>query len=517
MDIGHYLARTARRVPRRTALIDGRRSLRYRELDERVSRLANALLGLGLRPGDRVLDLQHNALEYVETDVAMARAGLVRVAVNSRLTPADWAYIAGDCGARGLVAGEGFGDLGAALLEEADSIEYCVSAGGGPGLDYEAVLAGGSAVGPVHRPGLDELVSLNYSSGTTGQPKGCMRTHGNRFASARDILVDLMERPLGTEDVWLHAGPLTHASGLFVLPHVIAGATQVLMARFDPDEALALVAEHRVTGTVWVPTMVERVLACGNLQRADLASLQRVAYAGAPMAPDRIREASAHLGGRLVQFYGMVEAIPPLSVLSQADHTAAVASEGLDRLGSAGRAVLGCELEVLDDDGHPVPPGEVGELVVAGDHVMRGYWGRDDETGKTLRDGKLWTGDLARMDATGYVTIIDRRSDMIISGGYNVYPREVEDAIAELAAVREVAVIGTPDREWGQIVTAFVVPDRSGGVTAEAVADHCAARLPGFKKPRRIEFVDALPKGSTGKIARKELRQQAYAGSRRLV
>ncbi|MBA2529103.1 MAG: AMP-binding protein, partial [Euzebyales bacterium] len=348
--------------------------------------------------------------------------------------------------------------------------------------------------------------------GTTGRPKGCMRTHRNRFASMCDILVSLFERPLGTDDVWLHAGPMTHASGLFVYPHLVAGATQVILARFDPDETLAAVARHRVTGTVWVPTMLERVLASHALGGTDLASLRRVTYAGAPMAPERIAAACEALGGRLAQFYGMVEAIPPLSVLTQDDHAAALGGRHPQRLASAGRAVLGCDLVAVDDDGVAVPPGEVGELVVSGDHAMAGYWGREDQTGKALRGGRLWTGDLARIDEAGYVSIVDRRSDMIISGGYNVYPREVEDVIAAHPAVAEVAVVGLPDVEWGQTVTAYVVPRAGNGLDSATVLAHCQPRLAGFKKPRRVEVVADLPRGSTGKVSRKLLRERAWRG-----
>lgn len=510
MDIGYFLSRSAHRSPGAPAVVGGGRTLTYRELDRRVTRLANALLGLGLSPGDRVIDLQHNSVEYLETDLAMARAGLVRVAVNSRLPLDDWSHITQDCGARGMVYGPGFTLAAEQLIGETPDLAVVLAVGDGPGARYEEVLTGASDRPPERRPAPDELVSLNYSSGTTGRPKGCMRTHRNRFASARDIIVDLMEAPLDASDMWLHAGPLTHASGLFVFPHVIAGATQVLMPHFDPDLALELVGRHRVTGTVWVPTMIERVIASPGVATADLTSLRRVTYAGAPMAPERIRAAHQALGGRLAQFYGMVEAIPPLTVLTQADHAAAVAGERPERLGSAGRAVLGCELAVVGDDGDPVGLGEVGELVVSGDHPMAGYWGSDDETGKTLRDGRLWTGDLATIDDGGYVTIVDRRSDMIISGGYNVYPREVEDVIAELDEVAEVAVVGAPDVEWGQVVTAFVVPQPLRTLDADEILAYCQNRLPGFKKPRRVRFVDELPKGPTGKISRKLVRQHAF-------
>jgi acyl-CoA synthetase (AMP-forming)/AMP-acid ligase II len=500
VDVASVLRRSVRHFANRPAVIDGDRTIDYATLGERVDRLANALGGLGLRHGDRVVDLQHNAHTYIETDLALAKAGLVRVAVNPRLTPADWAFIAADAGARALVFGRGFAGPAEELLAKVDGIELVIGVERGPGLDYEKVLAAASPAAPPSRLApAGELVSLNYSSGTTGRPKGCMRTLGNRVASLRDMLVDVFEGGLGPGDVWLHAGPLTHASGLFVLPHLATGACQVVLSSFEAAAVLDLVARHRVSGTVLVPTMVERVLA-ERPSAAGLSSLRRVAYAGAPMAVDRIQAANQVLGGAMVQFYGMVEAIPPLTVLRHRDH------DRPDRLGSAGRAVLGAELDLVDEDGASVPDGVEGELVVRGDHVMAGYWGLQDATGKAIRDGALWTGDMARRTADGYVTIIDRRHDMIITGGYNVFPREVEEVLAADPAVAEVAVVGQPDLQWGQAVTALVVAEPGASVDLDRLRYRCT-RLAAFKRPKRIEVVEGLPRTAAGKVDKKALRR----------
>jgi acyl-CoA synthetase (AMP-forming)/AMP-acid ligase II len=235
------------------------------------------------------------------------------------------------------------------------------------------------------------------------------------------------------------------------------------------------------------------------------------------MAPERILVVGDALGNKLTQFYGMVEAIPPVTVLTQADHAGARNGDRPHRLGSAGRAVLGAVLEVVDEAGAMVAPGTDGELVIAGDHVMAGYWGLDEATGKTIVDGRLHTGDMATMDEDGYVTIIDRKGDMIISGGYNVYPREVEDALAVHPAVAEVAVIGVPDPMWGQAVTAYIVARAGHKVLEAELLAHCAPRLASYKKPKRVVVVDELPKGSTGKIARKALRAQVYGAGSRMI
>ena len=501
MDVGSILERSASLFPDRPAVIDGDRVISYRELDERVNRLANAMLGTGLKPGDRVIDLQHNAHQYIEADLALSRAGLVRVPVNTRLTSADWAYIANDSTARGLIFGDGFAGPAEELLDRLGGLDVVVGVERGPGLRYETLLAGAAPTPIRTRRARGELVSINYSSGTTGRPKGCMRTVGNRLASTVDFLINLFEGGLTASDMWLHAGPITHASGLFVLPHIAVGACQVVMPRFDPIEAARLVAKHHATGTVWVPTMIERVIA-HDLADHDLQSLRRVAYAGAPMAPDRIRAANEVLDGRLVQFYGMVEAIPPLTVLTQQDHEAHMTDV---RLASAGRQCLSVELEIVGENGSPMDAGEVGELVVGGEHVMAGYWGMEEATGKALRDGRLWTGDMAWRDDDGYITIVDRKNDMIISGGYNVYPREVEDVLKTDPSVGDVVVLGVPDPEWGQAVTAAVVIKAGAKADRERLFALCRTNLAQFKRPKRIDFVESIPQTPAGKTNRKAI------------
>lgn len=501
MDVGSILERSASLYPGRPAVIDGHRVIDYRELDERVNRLANAMLGAGLKPGDRVIDLQHNAHQYIEADLALARAGLVRVPVNTRLTSADWAFIANDSQARGLIYGEGFAGAAEELLDRLGGLDLVVGVEKGPGMQYEDLLSKASAIAIRARRSRGEVVSINYSSGTTGRPKGCMRTVGNRLASTVDFLVNLFEGGLNASDVWLHAGPITHASGLFVLPHIAVGACQVVLAKFDPLEAVHLVEKHHVTGTVWVPTMIERVIT-NDLSGHDLGSLRRVAYAGSPMTPDRIRAANEILAGRMVQFYGMVEAIPPLTVLTQKDHDE---HRGHARLGSAGRPCLAVEVDIVGEEGVGVATGDVGELVISGEHVMGGYWGMEEATGKALRDGRLWTGDMAWRDEGGYVTIVDRKNDMIISGGYNVYPREVEDLLKTDASVFDAVVIGVPDPDWGQAVTAAVVLRPGATADLDRLLDLCRQNLAQFKRPKRIDFVDAIPHTTAGKINRKAI------------
>jgi acyl-CoA synthetase (AMP-forming)/AMP-acid ligase II len=502
VDIGSILARAHALFGERPAIIDGARVITYAELADRVNRLASGFLRVGLRSGDRVLDVQHNEHQYIETDLALATAGLVRVPINTRLTMADWAFIAEDSGARGLVFGSGLGEAAGELRHRVPGLEIVIGVDRGPGYAYEDLASGpGEARLAQRRPSRASLVSINYSSGTTGRPKGCMRTLGNRLASMTDMMVDLFQGGLGPADVWLHAGPITHASGLFVLPMIAAGASQVVAPRFDPEAVLSLIAQHRVTGTVLVPTMIERILSVG-VDAQSVSSLRWVAYAGAPMMPDRIVSANDAFGGRMVQFYGMVEAIPPLTVLHQEDHRNPL------RLGSAGRACMGVDLDVVDERGRSVPVGSTGELVVRGEHVMRGYWGLSEATGKVVRGGALRTGDIARRNDRGYVTLVDRRNDLIISGGYNVFPREVEEVIRRVPGVEDAVVVGIPDAEWGQAVVAAVVMQSGFRMDVNEVNALCRGHLASFKRPKRMVELPALLYTVAGKIDRNGIAQR---------
>jgi acyl-CoA synthetase (AMP-forming)/AMP-acid ligase II len=511
VDVGQVVSRSARRFAGRVAVEGPDRTLTFAQLGDRVTRLANGLRALGLQDGDRVLDLQTNSTTYLETDLAIRSAGLVRVALNHRLHPSDWARIADDSGAAAMVYDGRF----AAQTEELRhglGGKRVVVAGDGPGLSYDTLLADASTT-PLAPVDADVLCGLHYSSGTTGHPKGAQRTHRNWLASLVNMTVDVIGAPPGPGDVYAHAGPITHTSGLFVLPFLAAGATQLVMPSWDP-EAFVDAVEHRgVTHTAMVPTMVARLLALPGADRDRMRGLRMLGYAGAPMPPEQMRQAHDRLTPNLVQYYGLVEAIPPVTLLDAADHELGLSSDP-DLLTSAGRPALGVELQVVDEDGRPVPSGEVGEVVTRGDHVMRGYWNaeRRDDLGKSIVDGWLHTGDLGRLDSAGRLYLVDRKGDMIISGGYNIYPREVEDVIAEVPGVAEVAVLGVDDPDWGQRVTALYSVSDGADVTEEQVLEHCRTRLASYKKPKDLRRVDAFPLNANGKIAKKVLREQIGAG-----
>lgn len=507
-DIGTLIARAAEQFGERTAVEGPDATRTFAELGDRVTRIANGLLAQGLRPGDRVLDLQTNSTAYLETDLAIRAAGLVRAALNHRLHPSDWERIAADSGARGLVYDGQFADETAALRERLDVV-VCV--GDGPGLPLEELVASASTDPlPVRDP--DTLCGLHYSSGTTGHPKGAQRTHRNWMASVANMTHDVLGGPPGPDDCYVHAGPITHTSGLFVLPFLVAGARQIILPTWDPETFLDAVQRRGATHTAVVPTMVARLLAVPGISREALSNLKMLGYAGAPMPPEQMRQAYDRLTPNLVQYYGLVEAIPPVTVLDAELHARGLASEP-ELLSSAGRPAIGVELAVVDESGDPVPPGETGEVVTRGAHVMSGYWNADqrDDLGKSVVDGWLHTGDLGRMDTEGDLWLVDRKGDMIISGGYNIYPREVEDVVAEVPGVAEVAVVGVSDADWGQRVVALVTAAPGRTVDVEAVLEHCRDRLASYKKPKEVRVVDAFPLNSTGKIAKKVLRERLDA------
>ncbi|MGH8969015.1 MAG: class I adenylate-forming enzyme family protein [Actinomycetes bacterium] len=505
MDVGRLVARAAQRYPRRVALVGPEGSLTFAELADRVTRLGNGLRATGLQAGDRVLDLQTNQNTYVETDLAIRSAGLVRVALNHRLHPDDWVRIADDSGAAALVYDARFAGDTAALR---DGLDRVVVVGDGPGTAYEKVLADAPTTA-LPSVDADALCGLHYSSGTTGAPKGAQRTQRNWFASVVNMTHDVLGGPPGPGDVYVHAGPITHTSGLFVLPFLVAGATQLVLPSWDAETLVDAVEHRGATHTALVPTMVARLLALPGVDRDRMRGLKMLGYAGAPMPPEQMRQAHDRLTPNLVQYYGLVEAIPPVTVLDAADHELGLGGDG-EVLTSAGRPALGVELEVVDEDGRPLPVGEVGEVVTRGDHVMRGYWraGDRDDLAKAVRDGWLHTGDLGRLDPTGRLYLVDRKGDMIISGGYNIYPREVEDVIAEVPGIAEVAVLGVDDPDWGQRVTALYTVHEGATVTDDDVLAHCRSRLSSYKKPKELRRVESFPLNATGKIAKKVLRDR---------
>jgi fatty-acyl-CoA synthase len=486
--IGSWPARRARKTPHRTALVHGERSLSYADLHERTTRLAHALRAAGVRRGDRVAYLGPNHPAYLETLFATGMLGAVFVPLNTRLAAPEIAYQLQDSGARALLHASSCAGLVPAAVPVTVEI----------GPTYESLLAG-AATEPIDETvSPDELCLIMYTSGTTGRPKGAMLTHANLTWNAVNVLVD---HDLTADERALVSAPLFHTAGLnmLTLPVLLKGGTCVLVESFDPAATLALIERHRITFMFGVPTMFDLVARQPGWARADLSSLRLLTCGGAPV-PAALIDTYQRRGLTFLQGYGMTEAAPGTLFLD--------AEHAVSKAGSAGVPHFFSDVRVLGPGGLPVPAGELGEVVVRGPHVGPGYWGLPEETAAAIRDGWFHSGDAARVDADGYVTIADRIKDMYISGGENVYPAEVEDALLALPGVAECAVIGVPDERWGETGRAFVVPAPDAAATPQELLAALGGRLARYKIPKSVVLVEHLPRTASGKILKRRLREE---------
>ncbi|MFI6430353.1 class I adenylate-forming enzyme family protein [Rhodococcus oryzae] len=504
MSIADVLRTAADRYGPAIAIEDSCKSRTFTELSDRAHALAGALDDLGLAMGGRVVVLLGNVVEAVEVDLALSIGGFVRVALNPRVGPKDWERVVHDCAPAALIVDpriEGAAEF-AARTRTPTVITVDGTSSTGPSLDELATGAARHAAMPTPEP--DSLCALHYSSGTTGVPKGAQRTHANRLASLGAMRDHVLAGTLdGVEPaVFLHAGPVIHTSGLFVLPFLEAGGRQVLLDHIGPAGLIDAVEAHSATHTALVPTVIARLLDFDDDRLSVMRRMRMLAYAGAPMPVEHLRQAYHRITPNLVQYYGMVEAIPPLTVLTAADHRRGVL-ENPDLLGSVGRACPEADI-VIRDLGDAVPDGEVGELVVAGPAVSPGYHnaGTRTDLGKSHVDGELYSGDLGYRDQDGYIHLTGRSKDMIITGGYNVYPREVEEAISAIPGVDDVVVVGLPDEVWGQRIVVAYTSAADAGVDDDIVLAESRSRLPDYKRPKAAHCVDRLPLTALGKVDR---------------
>ncbi len=500
------------------ALVSGDRRSTFRQVDSRSNALARGLSRLGIAKGERVAIMLSNCPEFVETDFALIKAGLVRLPLNPRLSAGECAYIASNAGASALVFGEQFRDVADQLRREAPSVERSVVVGpGDPGgsVGYETLIASHSSEEMAADVSDDDPYQILYTSGTTGRPKGAVTTFRSRISTLATVLIDEMKVQPG--DVLLSVAPLAHGGGTKILPHFVRGARNVLLPKFTPEAFCRAVESERVTTTWMVPTMITVLLEYPDLAKHDLRSLRTVVYAAAPMPEATLRRALKTFGDIFVQVYGLSEAPNPVLLLPREDHRLEGTGPQIRRLQSAGREVFGVHARVVDEAGKDVAPGKIGEIVVAGDNLMTGYWNDPVATAEAIRDGWFYTGDLATVDEEGYVFIVDRRKDMIISGGFNVYPREVEEVLYRHPSVLEAAVVGVPDPRWGEAVKAVVVRRPGMQVSRDELIAFCQGQVAGYKKPSSVDFVEELPKSPNGKILKREIRQRYWEGRTRMV
>ena len=517
-QITQFLRRAEQTNGHGMATVCGTRRQDWTSFASRIARLAGALGALGFQPGDRIGILALNSDRYLECFFGLAWGGFIFVPINTRLAPPEVVYWLTDSGCTGLLLDDTFQAMLAEIQPQLPALRHVIHLGDAPApagqLSYEALIEGGEPVADAGRRG-DDLAGIFYTGGTTGRSKGVMLSHANIMANAQNTLPGA---DIGAGMRYLHAAPMFHlADGAMTFLVTAYGGTHYFLPRFDPAAMLRLIAEDRITHTLIVPTMVNMLVHHPDVTRCDVSSLRKVLYGASPMPEAVIRRALAVMPGvRFTQAYGQSEASPVMTLLPHDYHCFEGPLAG--RMKSAGQAVLGCEIRIHDADDNEVPRGVVGEICGRGALVMLGYWQQPALTAHTLRNGWLHTGDGGTMDDEGFVYVVDRVKDMIVSGGENVYSAEVEEALYQHPAVAECAVIGVPDDTWGERVHA-VLRLKSGMTATEAeLIAACHARIANYKCPRSIALRDEpLPLSGAGKILKTELRKPFWEGRERRV
>ena len=503
MNIAHWLARTANTLSENDALVSGDgATLSYRDFARRAAGIACELQQQGCQPGDRIVVLAGNCVGYMEALYGIWWAGMVAVPINAKLHPREAAYIFSDAGVATAFVSSDWLQLLAGIDSELPPNLRLIDLGA---KEFSAMRNGNAADLVARNP--DDLAWLFYTSGTTGKPKGAMLTHRNLAAMTFNYFTDVDSIAEG--DCLLHAAPVSHGSGLYNFAHVLRGAAQVFPASggFEPAEIISLLPNHPGLTMFAAPTMVKRLTEYVAQHGGDAKNLKTVVYGGGPMYVADLKQALRVFGNKFVQIYGQGESPMTITALARHHHADGTHPRHEERLASVGVAHSGVQVRVCDESGNTLPVGETGEILVKGDTVMAGYWNQPAATAQSLRDGWLWTGDLGTLDADGFLTLKDRSKDVIISGGSNIYPREIEEVLLLHPAVSEASAVGQADAEWGEIVIAFVVARKGHTMSAELLDQHCLEHIARFKRPKAYRFVDALPKNNYGKVLKTELRK----------
>lgn len=484
--IGQLAMKSATAYPDKIAVKDEKRSLTFHELLQRALALTAYFAKVGLRKGDRFAVLSSNRLEHIELDVAAAISGVIKVPLNYRLHPKEHEYMLNDADVL-LIIGE------SELINPIDTVIQALTIG----EQYEQAIEQNKGATCTTEIMEEDIFAIMYTSGTTGNPKGVMLSHRNIISGALSLALAC---ETNYDDVIGHVAPLTHGSNF--LSHVawLYGLTQVVFNKFEPEEFVHNLTNEKVTVIFLVPTMVNLMIQHPKFDPKNLSTIKTINMAGSSIAASKLAQALALTGPMFAQTFGQVEAPMCITMMPK--------RELGDHLESCGRVGPFVDVKIVDAQGAEMPAGEVGEIVCKGSLVMKGYWNNEQATNETLRDGWLHTGDLGWKSGTGYVHIVDRKKDVIISGGVNIYPREVEEVLNKHDGVKETCVIGVPDDKWGESVIAYVVPNGTKPVMKEELLQLCLDHMASFKKPKEMYIVDELPKSSYGKILKRELRNQ---------
>ncbi len=494
-------------------------SITYRQLRENAYRLANAFQSIGIKRGDKVAFLMVNCPEYIFTEYALAKIGAVRVPLAVALGSADHVYMINHSEAKALVYHARLAPRVKEMLPQLPNVKQLIVVGEqAASMDghhqLEALMA---QYPPEPQPvtvSATDLCGLYYTGGTTGRPKGVMLPHR---AWVNSILLEMLEFGIGTREVFAFMTALTHAGGVLLLPVLMREGTCVIFDHFDPKQFLEMTEKEKITSAFFVPTMIYVLLDYPDLKKYDTSSLRNIIYGAAPIGAERLRQALDTFGPIFTQLFGQTEAPMTISVLPRENHMVADPERQKKILTSCGRPTITTDVRLLGEDGKDVAPGEVGEIVAQPANIMDGYYKDPEQTAKTIQDGWLHTGDMARQDEYGYLYIVDRAKDMIVTGGFNVYPREVEDALFEHPAVKGAAVIGVPDAKWGEAVKAIVVLHATQSATEAELIEFVKARKGSVMAPKSVEFWDAIPLTNLGKLDKKKMREKYWQGYERRV
>ena len=499
MLIGDVLAKRAATTPDREALISRGEVFTFFRLNRRANQVAHALLGMGVEAGDRVGLLMHNSNEFLEIYFALSKIGAVLVPLNTRLSAVEMDFILEDCSVKLFIFQESFASLVQELAYAAAGCPMITTGASRlPGADlYQALLDRGDP----HEPNIplkeNDLNVIMYTSGTTGHPKGAMLTHRGMYGAGLEMLIGLHYQ---YPDRCLILGPFFHSGSITpFIGHVIKGVGSVVMEKFDPQAALALIETYRIHMMIGVTAIMKMMMDVPDLSSYRLDSWKYAILPGSPLPFALVKEAYDRTGVLCQNLWGMTELCGPGSFMNVEDI--------LRKPESAGKPYFNVTLRIVGHDGTVLPAGEVGEVVVRAPHAMLGYWNRPNATRETLRTGWLHTGDLGYVDAEGFLYIIDRKKDMLVSGGENVYPAEVERVIQQLPEVVDVSVVGVADEKWGEVPKAFVVLQKDCFLSSSNITGHCRSQLAGYKVPKLIEFIDQLPRTPSGKVLKRKLRE----------
>jgi len=502
-----------------TAIVFKSKRLTFSQMDAGINRLSNGLLALGLSKGSKVAVLLNNSIESATCLFAIPRAGLTYVSLNARHSAREHTEVLNDAEADALIADDAFLDLLEPVLPSVPGLKHVIVVGTPRSgrFTYDDLVADQPDSAPDVEVDEDtDIERLQYTSGTTGRPKGVSWTFRISYNVLANALMNL-DQPIGPSDVNLNSGPLTHAAGLMMMIYYSRGARNIILPRYDEQEVLEAIERERVTSLLLIPTMLYRLLMIPNLKSFDLSSVRRIWYGTAPMAVEKLTEAIKVFGNVFRQNYGMSEIAQPITFLEPEDHVIEGTPAQKRRLSSAGRPAMGVEVKVVDEDGQRVGPGRVGEILIRSNKLMKGYWKKPEETAEAFKDGWFHTRDMGTVDEDGYIYIMDRKSDMIISGGFNIYPREVEDVIMSHPGVAEAAVIGVPHEMWGEAVKAMVILKEGVNLSEAQIIEHCKKNLASYKKPTSVDFIEEIPKNLYGKVNRRTLKETFWKGHDRWV